>query len=73
MTRYFRTVAAFAAITVPALVAVGCTSTNKAEAPYSLTGSAQASESSDFAARHRYTDDKGRYRPELAAQNIPQH
>ncbi len=72
MKRYFRTVAAFAALAVPALVAVGCTTENKAEAPYSLTGNAKASTSNDFAARQRYTDDKGRYRPELAAQNIPQ-
>jgi len=71
MTRSFRTVAALAILALPTLVAIGCTSENKAEAPYSLTGSAQAS--SDFQARHRYTDDKGRYRPELAAQNIPQH
>jgi hypothetical protein len=73
MTRHFQTVAALAALALPTVVAIGCTSENKAEAPYSLTGSAQASSSEDFAARHRYTDDKGRYRPELAAQNIPQH
>ena len=73
MTRHFRTVATLAALALPTLVAIGCTSENKAQAPYSLTGSAQASTASDFQARHRYTDDKGRYRPELAAQNIPQH
>ncbi len=72
MTRTLRTVVALGTLALPSLVTFGCTSENKAEAPYSLTGNAQASKSDDFAARQRYTDDKGRYRPELAAQKIPQ-
>jgi hypothetical protein len=72
MTRKLSFLAGVATLALPSLLALGCTSTNKAEAPYSLTGSAQASASSDWSARQRYTDDKGRYRPDLAAQKIPQ-
>ena len=68
MTRSFRSVIALTTLALP-LVTLGCTSNDKA--PYSLTGSAQATES-DWAARQRFTDDKGRYRPELAAQKITQ-
>jgi hypothetical protein len=68
----------FAATAVPALLVVGCASGNgnppSGNPPYSLTGSSQdqvAQEHEAWRQRMMYTDDKGHYRPELAAQNHP--
>jgi hypothetical protein len=52
-------------------VAVGC-SANKTNEPYSLTGESQAAieqQHQEWLAKQHYTDQKGRYRPELAEWN----
>ena len=74
MPRQLITVAILAVTAIPTLFAVGCSSTN-ANAPYSLTGDSQAQidqRHQEWAERQRFTDDKGRYRPDLAAANLPQ-
>jgi Spy/CpxP family protein refolding chaperone len=73
MLRPFTTVALLAAA-VPTLFAAGCAS-NNAKAPYSLTGDTQVTAEqrhADWVQRQRFTDDKGRYRADLAAADIPQ-
>ena len=73
MLRPLTTIALLAAA-VPTLFAAGCAS-NNAKAPYSLTGDTQVTAEQrhdEWAQRQRFTDDKGRYRADLAAANLPQ-
>lgn len=72
MSRKWITIALLGATTVPALFAVGCSSGSNQ--PYSLTGKSQeqiASEHEAWRERMMYTDEKGHYHPELAAQHRP--
>jgi hypothetical protein len=73
MTRKLITLALLGTTTVPALLAVGCTS-NTATEPYGLTGKAQENAVSSHEAWRQqmmYTDEKGHYHPELAAEERP--
>jgi hypothetical protein len=71
MTRKLITLALLGATTVPALLAVGCAS-NTATEPYGLTGKAQENASHEaWRQQMMYTDEKGHYHPELAAQERP--
>lgn len=73
MRRKVITSVLLAAMVVPALLAVGCASGNANE-PYSLTGHSQDQATQEHEAWRQqmmYTDDKGHYRPELAAQHQP--
>ena len=73
MTRKLIALALLGATTVPALLAVGCAS-DSGNQPYRLTGKSQedvVQERSDWRQRNMYTDDKGHYHPDLAAQQKP--
>ena len=73
MTRKLFSLALLAATAGPAFLAVGCSSSN-ANQPYSLTGKSQEQIAQDHEAwrqRMMYTDEKGHYHPELAAQHRP--
>jgi hypothetical protein len=73
MTRKLITLALLGATAVPALLAVGCASENATE-PYKLTGKTQENAVSGHEAWRQqimYTDEKGHYHPELAAQQRP--
>ncbi|MDB5333424.1 MAG: hypothetical protein JWP03_4575 [Phycisphaerales bacterium] len=73
MTRKLITLALLGATAVPALLAVGCASENATE-PYKLTGKTQENAASGHEAWRQqimYTDEKGHYHPELAAQQRP--
>lgn len=72
MKRKLLTFAVLGAMSLTALVAVGCSST--ATEPYSLTGKSQSRVDQDhqrWLEKQRYTDQKGRYHPELEARNSP--
>ncbi len=69
MTRKLITVAALAAVSLPALVTVGCSTA--AKPPYSLTGAPVDEKHDQWLQRQRFTDEKGRYHPELAEANTP--
>lgn len=65
-----RTLLATVVLAGAAAVAVGCSSNTSQ--PYSLTGESQASidqQHEEWAWKQHYTDDKGRYHPELVEWN----
>jgi hypothetical protein len=66
-----RTLLATVLLAGATVVAVGCSANNTRE-PYSLTGQSQAQidqQHQEWAVKQHYTDDKGRYHPELAEWN----
>ncbi len=69
MLRRIAITAAISIISLAGVFSVGCTSTSTSE-PYSLTGNSANRERKE---RLRYTDDKGRYHPELRSAGIPLH
>src|SRR5436853_6514968 len=73
MTRKLLTVAVLSAASLSTLFAVGCSSQGQSQ-PYSLTGKSQdqiARDHEQWRQKMMYTDDKGHYHPELAAQGRP--
>lgn len=69
MFRKLATVVVLGAISLSGLLAAGCAS-SPSNAPYSLTGSSAEQQRKE---RLRYTDDKGRYHPELQSAGIALH
>lgn len=70
MNRKFLTVALLGLVSAPMLFAEGCAQ----QQPYSLSGKSQeqmANEHEQWRQRMMYTDEKGHYHPELAAQHRP--
>lgn len=73
MTRKLLSVAMLGAVSVSTLFALGCSSQGQNQ-PYSLTGRSQeqiAQAHEQWRQQTMYTDEKGHYHAELAAQNRP--
>ena len=73
MTRKLLSVALLGAVSVSTLFAAGCSSQGQNQ-PYSLTGKSEeqiAQDHEQWRERTMYTDEKGHYHADLAAQHRP--